>query len=740
MKPGKIGCSLSAYLLLAGLLLTVFLAPQRGQAQDNDLSVLSGWMAYSDAPNALYHHFSSQAYQQLEARKQQISQVQTKAQWHRRQQKVRQTLEEIVGPFPKKTPLNAQVVDTLLKEEYRVEHLIYESMPGLHVTASLFVPNDLEDKAPAIIYCSGHTANGYRSDTYQHVILNLVQKGFVVLAFDPVGQGERLQYFDSKTGKSLIGGPTSEHSYSGAQAFISGRSQARYMTWDGIRAVDYLVSRPEVDATRIGITGRSGGGTQTAYVAAFDKRIQAAAPENYITGFRRLLQSIGPQDGEQNFYHGLAHGIDHGDLLEVRAPKPTLMLTTTRDFFNIQGARSTYKEAKQAFKTLGQGNHLQINTDDAPHTSTQANREAMYAFFQNHLANPGNAKDLEVKLLTPKELQVTPTGQLLTSLDSKTIFDVNKRETRPQVERLQTARQNLDAHLRAVRKSARRLSGYRAPGDVAAPVLTGRYQRSGYVVEKYFVQGEGDYPIPYLLMVPNDSGPHPALIYLHPEGKSAEASPKEEIEALVKQGYVVLAPDLLNIGEMGPGVLTGDAHIGEVSYNKWFASILAGRSIAGVQAGDVNRLVQLLNNRPDVKSGRIAAVARGSLGPVLLHAAVFEPDLTRIALINAPISYRTLVMNRFYKPAFVHAAVAGALTAYDLPDLAASLAPRPVLMMNAVGASGEPAGKDVLHQELPVIRRAYQAKNARPKLLIQPFNHKHQQTNKLTSWLQQPQN
>lgn len=145
----------------------------------------------------------------------------------------------------------------------------------------------------------------------------------------------------------MLGGPTKEHSYPGAQAFITGSSQAMFMIWDGIRAVDYLLSRKEVDPSRIGITGRSGGGTQSAYIAAFDDRIKAAAPENYITNFRRLLQSIGPQDAEQNMVSFIERGLDHPDLLIVRAPKPAMMITTTNDFFSIQGARKPKKRLQR---------------------------------------------------------------------------------------------------------------------------------------------------------------------------------------------------------------------------------------------------------------------------------------------------------------------------------------------------------------------------------------------------------
>ena len=227
--------------------------------------------------------------------------------------------------------------------------MLFESHPGFYVTAGLFLPKERQNPAPAVIYACGHTDLGFRSKTYQHVILNLVDKGFIVLAFDPLGQGERLQYPDAETGKSKVGGSTKEHSYAGVQTLLTGTSLTDYFIWDGIRVLDYLETRPEVDMKRIGITGRSGGGTQTAQIAACDDRIYAAAPECYITSFKRLLQSIGPQDAEQNPYNAIAKGFDHADYLHSRAPKPALMITTTHDFFSIQGARETFAEVQKSY-------------------------------------------------------------------------------------------------------------------------------------------------------------------------------------------------------------------------------------------------------------------------------------------------------------------------------------------------------------------------------------------------------
>ncbi|HEU5146596.1 MAG TPA: prolyl oligopeptidase family serine peptidase, partial [Chryseosolibacter sp.] len=557
------------------LILCLANAPSRAQ---DDLDVIQGkWLHFTDAGNSLYHHFAEQAYGHLEARKKLIGKIQSLDEWKFRQQSIRKTLLEVIGPFPEKTPLNAKITRTVSKNGYRIEHIVYESRPQFFVTASLYVPSSLKrkDRAPTIIYCSGHSDNGYRSKVYQNVIVNLVRKGFVVFAFDPVGQGERLQYFDSGTGKSLVGGPTSEHSYPGSQAFVAGTSQANYMIWDGIRAVDYLLTRKEVDPARIGITGRSGGGTQSSYIAAVDDRIHAAAPECYITSFERLLQSIGPQDAEQNFPQGISKGLDHADLLEVRAPKPTLMITTTRDMFSIQGARETAAEVARIYHAYGKGDHFAMVEDDAPHASTKRNREAMYTFFQKHLNNPGTSIDEEVDIPTEAELMVTTSGQVLTSLGGETGHSLNQRYLQQKTDALRVARAKTN-HLEQVIDDAKTLSGYRPSPQHSSPVFTGRLQRDGYTIEKYFIKGEGEYVVPYLLIAPeNENGR--TILYLHPDAKNAEATTGGEIESLVKKGFTVLAPDLVGTGETGAGDFKGDAYIGGVSHNVWYAGILIGR-------------------------------------------------------------------------------------------------------------------------------------------------------------------
>lgn len=691
-------------------LLLVLLTTASSVCAQEDLNVISGqsgWMHYTDASNALYHHFASEAYSLLESRKKSLNSLRSADDWKARQAEIRKTLNEIVGPFPAKTPLNAKVVRTLEKDSYRVEHIVYESQPGFYVTSSLFIPKSLRRgrKAPTIIYCSGHAAEGYRSRVYQNVMLNLVKKGFIVFAFDPVGQGERFEYYDTEKRTPSVGGPTTQHSYPGSQAFVSGSSQAKYMIWDGIRAVDYLLTRKEVDPARIGITGRSGGGTQSSYIAAFDDRIAAAAPECYITGFSRLLQSIGPQDAEQNFFNGIARGIDHGDLLIVRAPKPTLMITTTRDFFSIQGARETAEEVKRVYEALGTSDNFGMVEDDAPHASTKKNREAMYAFFQKHLNNPGDNRDEELPLLTEEEIKVTKSGQVITEFNGETVFSLNAKFTDQLIGKIN--QQESRKQLPTIVSNARTLSGYRDPDHLADAVFTGRVQQDGYAIEKYFVSGEGNYVVPFLVVVPqNPSGK--VILYLHPSSKAAEANPDGEIAKLAENGFTVIAPDLPGVGELGPGAFKGDAFIGGISHNTWYSAMLVGRSISGVQASDIVRVISSL---AQFKNTGVFAIARGEMAPALLHAAAFSSSIRGVALINPLSSYRQLVKTQLYHSSYITGAVPGMLKAYDLPELAATIAPRDMLIVNPRDGSAQPLGQHREKEEYEFTMNSYRTSN-----------------------------
>ncbi|MFC1542137.1 alpha/beta hydrolase family protein, partial [Candidatus Latescibacterota bacterium] len=522
---------------------------------------------------------------------------------------------------------------------------------------------------------------------------------------------------------SSIGYSVVEHCYFGNQCFISGVSPARYFIWDGIRAVDYLSTRSDVDPERIGLTGHSGGGTITSYIAAFDERIKVSIPCAWSTAQRSEIETKGAQDAEADFYHGLLKGITLEDLLEVRAPKPTLMVCTSRDeYISIQGVHEAYDETLRAYKAFGKEINLEITEDDTTHAFTKKNNEATYAFFQKHLDLPGDPTDEEVEVLTLKELTVTPTGQVSTFLNGKFIFDYNKKDTEKLLEKIDESRKNNKEHLANVKIKAQELSGYTVP-DIK---IQGRYQRDGYSVGMYAINGEEDYVIPMLLFIPKGYEKSPAVIYLHPEGKAAEASTGGEIEKIVKKGYIVIAPDVLGIGET-KNTLTRDL-------TDDYTAILIGKSVVGIQAGDIVRVVNYVKSLDNVKKDEISAVAIGELCPTLIHAAAFESSIQSIALIEPFISYRSIAMNRFYKVGLKKyrdtidhpyevdfmSCVAGALTAYDLPDLIGCIAPRKVLMADIKDQTLESASAELINEELAFPRSVYSLRKMSENLKVLP--------------------
>ena len=731
-------------LFYIGLSCTFFLGTQISKGQDKpplkhvdltvkqekeNLNVFHDWIRYKNPGTFLIDHLNAQAARYYEIRDAEIAKLQSKNDWIERQSLVKKKLMDIVGPFPTKTPLNARVTGTIKKKGYRVEKIVYESMAGMYVTGCLFIPDGIKGKVPAILNLIGHEQESFRAELDQVINLNLVKKGMVVFTIDPPGQGEHVQYFDPSIKLSSIGYSVIEHCYFGNQCFLSGASAAKYFIWDGIRAIDYLVSRKEVDSNRIGVTGFSGGGTVTSYLGAFDDRVKVAIPSSWSTASKRQLETKGPQDAEAEFLNGLANGITFEDLLEVRAPKATLMTFTSQDeYLTLQAARDALKEARSAFNALGKLENIELVEDDFKHWLTPKIRLAIYSFFMKHLDVAGDPNEVDVDLLTADELKVTTTGQLSTSLGGKMIFDVNKEDSERLIKDLVSSRKDVEKHLTNVLSKAKKVSGYNdvAIDEVSESFINGRYQRDGYTVELLAVKGEGNYAIPSLLFVPDDlKEKRPAIIYLHPDGKSVDAAAGGEIEKIVKQGFIVAAVDPLGVGET-KNTASRDLATG-------YAGVLIGRSIVGIQAGDIVRVAHYLQKHKDVDDKRIGAIARDDMSLPLIHAASFEPSISNVTLMGSLISYRTVVMNRLYRIGLTvnegggywhpyevnfNWGIAGVLTAYDLPDLIASLAPRRVALLRLRDHNLQPAAEDLVTTEMEFPKVAYAHKSVPSNLRI----------------------
>ena len=289
-----------------------------GAAPEEDLTCLKSHPGATAAKTDLYSHLQQQAYAALAKRDEAWSQLKTAEQVQQRQKSLREFFTQQLGGFPERTPLNSRVVGKLPGDGYTIEKVIFESRPHHHVTANLYLP-DAPGPHPGVIVSSGHSRTAKTAAYNQRFGISLAKHGMAALCYDPIGQGERSQILDAE-GRPQFSGTTTEHFLVGVGSILVGRNTAGYRVWDAMRAIDYLASRDDIDPQRIGMTGCSGGGTLTSYVMALDDRVACAAPACYLTTFGKLIETIGPQDAEQNIYGQIASGMDQPDYILMRAP------------------------------------------------------------------------------------------------------------------------------------------------------------------------------------------------------------------------------------------------------------------------------------------------------------------------------------------------------------------------------------------------------------------------------------
>src|SRR6266851_5591343 len=362
------------------------------------------------------------AQRQLQAREDAIAKIRSVPDAERRKQSVRETLLSLVGGLPNYNgPLNPRITGRIHSENYTIEKVIFESLPGFFVTADLYRP-DKPGRYPGVLLQSGHTQEGKTEP--QMLAANLALKGFVALAFDPIGQGEREQTYDRRVDRPLAGWSVPEHIQSGGQNILIGESVARYFIWDAKRAIDYLISRPDVDASRIGAAGCSGGGATTALIGALDPRIKAVAPACFINSYRLLFAGSDP-DSEMSLPDFLSSGLDMADYVELSAPTPWLILATDGDYFTPAVARLVYEEASRWFGLYGAEDKLRFFTGGGPHGTPLETREEMYKWMIRWLKDgKGDFHEQPVKLYNNHELLVTKIGHVDDEPGSRKLYQL----------------------------------------------------------------------------------------------------------------------------------------------------------------------------------------------------------------------------------------------------------------------------------------------------------------------------
>jgi len=593
-----------------------------------------------------------------------------------------------LGAWPKRTPLNPRVTGKVRRPGYTVEKIIFESQPKHYVTATMFLPDPKRYKSPfpgAIVPC-GHSALGKGCDAYQRAAALLAINGVAALVFDPIEQGERGQLLDKKGRPPMWG--TKAHTMLGVGSILLGRNTAWFEIWDGMRAVDYLQSRREIDPRRIGCTGNSGGGTQTSYIMALDERISCAAPSCFLTSTRRLAETIGPGDAEQNIFAQIAFGMHEADYVLMRAPKPTLICCVTRDFFDIGGTWDTFRNAKRIYTRLGFSHRVEIVEQDETHGFHVQLREAMVRWMMRWL--DGKDKPIteprDLKPLTKAEYQCTPRGQVMALKGARSVYDINDDRAAA----LAKQRKGLWKPERQTEtlKQVAQLAGIRTLGELPAPAVTrtDRVKRSGYSVEKLVIKPEAGIYLPGLLFTPDKKAGASPLLYVHQDGKTAGGN---AIAKLVAGGRVVLAVDLRGTGETAQKRQRKFiSHFGG-DWKDFFSAYLLGKSYVGMRAEDLLVCARWLAKRE--KNASVDLIAVGHVGVPALHAAAIDPDrFASIKLTGTLASWSNVLEKRIVKRQLINA-VHGALQVYDLPDLAGAVGKK-LTIVEPVDATGKPAG------------------------------------------------
>lgn len=652
------------------LLVCLLLATIAAFAQvQNDLDFLTNHVDGREIRQLLPRYLKAKAFAQLDERERTVAQIRTPADLAQRRAYIRTKLTAALGGgWPEKTPLNARTVATLEFPAYRIEKVIFESQPKFYVTASLYVPKNVTGKRPAILFPLGHEDGAKSHDAWQRVLVTFAQRGYVCFAWDTLGQGERLQFWDPDLRASKVGNSTIEHTLIGLQAVLAGDPLARYTIWDGIRALDYLASRPEVDTTKIGLTGNSGGGTHTAYLGSLDDRFAAAAPSCFITGWRRLLETIGPQDAEQVIPPMLADGLDHGDFLLAFAPKPYRMLTAIRDFFSITGARAVFAESSRAY-----GSALTYFEADDGHGYTAPRRAESFKFFSRWLEGKQNDDpEPAMAVLSEKQLECTRSGQVEGEISgAESVHSLN-------LKRVASFRRGGSL------AEIQRVTAFAPVPGVPRAVSYG----STPAREKLTLETEAGLALPALVYKPAAAaGRLPAVILAYGAGKSAAHA---DALRLAGEGQLVLALDLRGLGETRPATVNYGS-----DWTRWFGdyesaqtAMLTGKPLVTMRAEDIARAAEYLASRADVDAARIRVVGR-ELGAIpALLAAAFHRRISGARCERMLVSWQSLVQGRVHRQHWENAVV-GALRVFDLPELVKALGSR-VEVVEPVDALGRP--------------------------------------------------
>jgi len=645
----------------------------------DDLRTLRTNPVFYDVKDELKAHVYARSRAAFDAGDAARDQIRDAAALRARQDSMRSAFVAALGGLPPSdTPLASEVRGTIEEDGFRIERVVFQSRPGTYVTANLYVPAGIGKPTGAVLFLSGHFHDARLSDEYQVVCRHLVRAGLVVLAQDPVGQGERWSYWEPSLRTTTVAPGTAEHDHAGIQCLLCGDGIARYFVHDAMRGIDYLASRPEVDPRRIGVTGNSGGGTQTSLMMVCDPRLAAAAPGTFIMN-RRTYQLMGQaQDAEQIWRGTTSLGFDHEDILLAMAPKPVLVLAVTHDFFPIEGTRSTVARCRRVWEAVGAADNLELFEDPIEHHYSPRMAAKAAAFFCRHL----NGRSVEVdsaaiRPTDPRRLWCTASGQVRGEIPgARGVFEENlarlegieaRRAAAPDAARRADAERWLRARVfkdrRPCEPETRHWKEWFGAADAG---LAGRFclwwsqeaLHGGAVLLRDARRGDGRLPL---------------AIGLWQHGTGAAGLHRRWIRDACDAGRAVMVLDVSGSGMLEPNAINSPPKFGRYGTMFKLADdlIWLDDSLPALRTWELIRALDVVAaSFDDVDAADVIVHAAGAFSLYAELAAFLDPRLRKLELEDRFEGFAALARSRHYDEEAIKSVVLpGALQHFDLDDL-----------------------------------------------------------------------
>jgi dienelactone hydrolase len=535
------------------------------------------------------------------------------------------------------------------------------------------------------LFQCGHVAAAKTDPENRRAAVELASNGFVVLVFDPVCQGERIQYEDPETGEAVVagGGGVFAHCYAGQQCFYAGANLARFFVHDARCALDHLSGRPDVDGDRLGVTGTSGGGIATLYLGLVDDRVDAAVPCCAVSTRRACLETGHPRDAEQNLVGAIPRGIGFEDLLSGMAPRPVRVVAARSDeYFPVEGAREAVDRLRRAYGHYDARDRADLVVVDAPHASVAELGDPVFEFLCDRLGDGPYEAQRDPDVPDPGDLHCTPGASVVRAYpDERTVDGLIREYVRQRYGRPDPRPGDRDRDADAVREAvvaALDLDRERSP---LQPRTVAREDHDGLAVERvfFFTERDPDAVTAGVLASDPDAAPERPAAVLYEEGTRALPDRGDDLARLAREHGAAFAFDPRGVGAVRPRQVPippwveGYHDIYGTEFQHGYDALHLGESLFGMRAFDVLRAVEFL--RSETGAASVALVGEGVGAYHALYAATADRRVEAVELRDLGPSFCEMATSREY-PYDPRLTVSGAIEGADVPDCLAALADR----------------------------------------------------------------